>query len=166
MNVGDYPAGQGEDPDHMAPNEAEEPNVGLFAVVRSLLGHPRQSQILPRDRPEKSEPPVELIEPPAEPAIAAAPAEPEVSHPSAKSSSDERQTRTPAELAAIILNALRTLDDCPERGFAVTVYGSNPWNAMLMIKPEAGRVADPALWRERVGAMAVRLRQDYDTSGQ
>lgn len=34
---------QGEDPGHMAPNETEEPDVGLFAVVRSLLGHPRQS---------------------------------------------------------------------------------------------------------------------------
>ncbi|MDB5611131.1 MAG: hypothetical protein JWP25_8031 [Bradyrhizobium sp.] len=33
---------------------------------------------------------------------------------------------------------------------------------MLMIKPEAGPVADAALWRERVRAMAVRLRQDYD----
>jgi hypothetical protein len=74
----------------------------------------------------------------------------------------ETSGRTQEELAAIIQNALRTLDRCPERGFEVTVYGTNPWTAMLMIKPEAGPVADAALWRERVRAMAVRLRQDYD----
>jgi hypothetical protein len=146
----------------MTPNETEEPDVGLFAVIRGLLGHRSQSQILPSDTPEKSVPPVELIETPAEPAIAAAPAESETSRPPPHSSSDERRERTPAELAAIILNALQTLDDCPERGFEVTVYGANPWNAMLTIKPEAGPVADAALWRERAREMAVRLRQAYD----
>jgi len=44
----------------------------------------------------------------------------------------------------------------------VTVYGSNPWNAMLTIKPEAGPIADPDLWRGRVRDMAARLRQDFD----
>jgi hypothetical protein len=135
----------------MTPNETEEPDVGLFAVIRGLLGHRSQSQILPSDTPEKSVP-----------AIAAAPAESETSRPPPHSSSDERRERTPAELAAIILNALQTLDDCPERGFEVTVYGANPWNAMLTIKPEAGPVADAALWRERAREMAVRLRQAYD----
>ncbi len=70
-------------------------------------------------------------------------------------------SRSPEELAAIILNALRTIDDCPTRGFLVTVYGLQPWNAMLTITPEAGRVENAALWRERVKEMAVRLRRDY-----
>ena len=34
------------------------------------------------------------------------------------------------------MKSLRTIDGCPNRGFVVTVYGSNPWNAMLTIRPE------------------------------
>jgi hypothetical protein len=74
----------------------------------------------------------------------------------------ERQWRTATELAAIILQALRKIADAPERGFVVTVYGSNPWNAMLTITPEAGRVKDAELWRTRVQDIGVRLRQDFD----
>jgi hypothetical protein len=70
--------------------------------------------------------------------------------------------KTADELAGIILKALQTLDGAPARGFVVTVYGGNPWNAMLTIKPEAGAIADPGLWRGRVRDMAARLRQDFD----
>jgi hypothetical protein len=70
--------------------------------------------------------------------------------------------KTADELAGIILKALQTLDGAPARGFVVTVYGENPWNAMLTIKPEAGPIADPGLWRARVRDMAARLRQDFD----
>ena len=44
----------------------------------------------------------------------------------------------------------------------VTVYGTNPWNAILTIKPEAGRIKDAQLWRERVQDIGARLRQDVD----
>ncbi|WP_375413027.1 hypothetical protein [uncultured Bradyrhizobium sp.] len=57
---------------------------------------------------------------------------------------------------------LRAIDGCPERGFVVTVYGSNPWNAMLTIRPEAGRITDRALWRTRVQEIGARLRKQYD----
>ena len=75
---------------------------------------------------------------------------------------DGRQFRTATEMADIILNALRTIEGVPERGFVVTVYGTNPWNAMLTIKPEAGRIKDAQLWRERVQDIGARLRQDVD----
>jgi hypothetical protein len=75
---------------------------------------------------------------------------------------DGRQFRTATEMADIILNALRTIEGVPERGFVVTVYGTNPWNAMLTIKPEAGRIKDAQLWRERVQDIGARLRQDID----
>jgi hypothetical protein len=74
----------------------------------------------------------------------------------------ERQLRTTSEMADIILNALRTVDGVPKRGFAVTVYGANPWNAMLTIKPEAGPIRDAKLWQTRVQDIAARLRRDYD----
>ena len=75
---------------------------------------------------------------------------------------DGRQFRTATEMADIILNALRTIEGVPERGFVVTIYGTNPWNAMLTIKPEAGRIKDAQLWRERVQDIGARLRQDFD----
>ena len=75
---------------------------------------------------------------------------------------DGRQFRTATEMAGIILNALRAIEGVPERGLVVTVYGTNPWNAMLTIKPEAGRIKDAQLWRERVQDIGARLRQDFD----
>jgi hypothetical protein len=77
-------------------------------------------------------------------------------------SEGKRQLRTAGELADIILNALRAVDGVPERGFVITVYGSRPWNAMLTIKPEAGRIKDVQLWRQRVQDIGARLRRDFD----
>jgi hypothetical protein len=77
-------------------------------------------------------------------------------------SEGKRQLRTAGELADIILNALRAVDGVPERGFLITVYGSRPWNAMLTIKPEAGRIKDVQLWRQRVQDIGARLRRDFD----
>ena len=74
----------------------------------------------------------------------------------------KRQQRTASELADIILNALRAVDGVPERGFVITVYGARPWNAMLTIKPEAGRIKDAQLWRQRVQDIGARLRRDFD----
>jgi hypothetical protein len=77
-------------------------------------------------------------------------------------SKDGRQSRTASEMADIILNALRADYPAPARGFVVTVYGSHPWNAMLTIKPEAGRIKDARLWRERVQDIGAQLRRDFD----
>jgi hypothetical protein len=73
-----------------------------------------------------------------------------------------RQPRTPDELAKVIMDTLRTIDRCPDRGFIVTVYGSNPWNAMLTIRPEAGPAIDRTLWSSRVQDIGVQLRADFD----
>lgn len=77
-------------------------------------------------------------------------------------SKDGRQSRTASEMADIILNALRADYPAPARGFVVTVYGSRPWNAMLTIKPEAGRIKDARLWRDRVQDIGAQLRRDFD----
>jgi hypothetical protein len=80
----------------------------------------------------------------------------------APSTSGKKQLKAPAEIAQIIMTALRSIDKCPERGFTVTVYGSNPWNAMLTIRPEAGSSIDFPLWLARVQEIGVRLREDFD----
>jgi hypothetical protein len=77
-----------------------------------------------------------------------------------------KQVRNAEEIAGIIMKSLRSIDGCPNRGFVVTVYGSNPWNAMLTIRPEAGARIDRELWRSRVQDIGVRLRNDFDVADQ
>jgi hypothetical protein len=74
----------------------------------------------------------------------------------------EPKAKTPGEMADIILGVLRSVRGVPERGFQVTVYGANPWNAMLTITPEAGPVRDAQIWRTRVQDIGARLRQDFE----
>jgi hypothetical protein len=80
------------------------------------------------------------------------------------SPSRTRQQKTPDEIAKLIMATLQTLDRCPDRGFVVTVYGSNPWNAMLTITPEAGPSINRPLWSSRVRDLGVQLRADFDVS--
>jgi hypothetical protein len=75
-----------------------------------------------------------------------------------------KQLRTPDEIAAMILDTLRTIDSRAGRGFVVTVYGSNPWNAMLTIRPEAGPGIDRALWTSRANEISVALRDHFDVT--
>lgn len=134
---------------------------GLLALIQGVLGTrhsaPPPEFELPRDEPlapaETAEPAQAAESPAAETVAGNEPDRPAETY-------DRRKSAD--ELAAIILKALQTLDGAPASGFVVTVYGSNPWNAMLTIKPEAGPIPDPGLWRARVREMAVRLRQDFD----
>jgi hypothetical protein len=73
-----------------------------------------------------------------------------------------RQLRSPSEIVDMIVSELRAFDDVPKRGFAITVYGANPWNAMLTIGPDAGAVNDPQGWHSRVREIGVRLRRDFE----
>lgn len=49
-------------------------------------------------------------------------------------------TKSPDELAAMILDQLSQIEGGQERGVRVTVYGSNPWNSWLSFGGEAGPV--------------------------
>jgi len=141
---------------------------GLLALIHGVLGTrhsapPPQFELPANDPPA----PAPAVEQPAQTETSlgdAVTAQETGQEPgrSAPESYDRRKTAD--ELAAIILKALQTLDGAPERGLMVSVYGRNPWNAMLTIKPEAGPVPDAGMWRARVREMAVRLRQDYDVA--
>ncbi|MEH2515725.1 hypothetical protein V1279_001298 [Bradyrhizobium sp. AZCC 1610] len=84
--------------------------------------------------------------------------------PAAPAGAGGKQVRHTDEIASLIMKSLRTIDGCPNRGFVVTVYGSNPWNAMLTIRPEAGPRIDRELWRSRVHDIGVHLRNDFDVA--
>ena len=76
----------------------------------------------------------------------------------------DKKLRTSEELASLVLSTLREVGDCPPKGFVVTVYGSNPWNALLTIRPEAGTRIDRTLWVSRVQDIAARLRNEFDVA--
>jgi hypothetical protein len=73
-----------------------------------------------------------------------------------------KETKTAAELAQMIEADLAKHPQCPKKGFQVTVYGTTPWRAMLMITPAAGPVRNPQEWRDLTEELAERLRKRYD----
>ena len=42
------------------------------------------------------------------------------------------------------------------------ISGSNPWNAMVTTRPEAGRITEPELWLARAQEIGVKLRDHHD----
>ena len=72
-----------------------------------------------------------------------------------------KETRTAEELERMILQDLRNVDGCPERGVSVTVYGI-PWNAMLTFGAEAGPVRNKDELKKFLEIITVRLRRLYN----
>jgi hypothetical protein len=142
------------------PPPAEEEQAASTAAETEKVAAPENDPAPTPDQAAGAEDPAETGETPA---IAVTEAQ-DLPAPVATQVATEskRQLRTAAEMADIIMNALRAVDGVPERGFVVTVYGSRPWNAMLTIKPEAGRIKDVQLWRQRVQDIGARLRRDFD----
>ena len=73
-----------------------------------------------------------------------------------------KETKTAEELARMIEADLLKHPQCPRKGLVVTVYGTELWRAMLLIKPAAGPLRDPQEWRDLTEQLAERLRQRYD----
>jgi hypothetical protein len=74
-----------------------------------------------------------------------------------------RETKTADELAAMIMNDLRQMADCPQRGVTVTVYGI-PWNAMLSFGVAAGPVHNKAELQQFFEIVTERLQRLYDVA--
>jgi len=71
------------------------------------------------------------------------------------------ETRTAEELERMILQDLRNMDGCPERGVSVIVYGI-PWNAMLTFGAEAGPVHNKAELKKLFEVTTERLQRLYN----
>jgi hypothetical protein len=72
-----------------------------------------------------------------------------------------KQSKTAAELEAMILEDLHTVDGCPEQGVNVTVYGI-PWNALLMFGVAAGPVRNKEELMRFFKIITERLQRLYD----
>ena len=132
---------------------ATERDTGLLGLVERLVG--RASEPRPKPALPAGVPPDDGLGPLLQAEAAPGLLEPQLTV-------EGPQTKTPAEMADIILRALRAIQGCPARGFEVTVYGTRPWNAMLRITPAAGPLPDAAAWRARVRDMAHVLRGQYE----
>ena len=72
-----------------------------------------------------------------------------------------KQTKTAAELEAMILADLRNVDGCPKQGVNVTVYGV-PWNAMLTFGAAAGPVRHKDELKQFFEIITDRLKRLYE----
>ena len=75
-----------------------------------------------------------------------------------------KEQKSAEELAVMIREDLGKMDGCPQRGVTVTVYGLNPWNAMLMFGADAGPVRNKAELDGFFEIIIERLKRLYDLS--
>src|ERR1700692_4466472 len=73
-----------------------------------------------------------------------------------------KQKKTPDELAAMIHHDLSQIEGSPQRGLKVTVYGLNPWNAMLTFGVDSGPVPNKADLQALFDVITERLKRLYD----
>jgi hypothetical protein len=142
------------------PPPAEEEPASTAAETDQVAA-PEHDAAAAKDETAPVEEPVKAVEP-AEIAVAEVADIPSTEAMQPTTGKEGRQSRTASEMADMVLNALRADYAVPARGFVVTVYGAQPWNAMLTIKPEAGPIKDARLWRERVQDIGAQLRRDFD----
>jgi hypothetical protein len=74
----------------------------------------------------------------------------------------KKEEKTAEELAAMIHDDLSMIEGCPARGVRVTVYGLNPWNALMTFGVEAGPVPNKADLYAFFDVITERLKRLYD----
>jgi hypothetical protein len=73
-----------------------------------------------------------------------------------------KETKTAEELAAMIHDDVSMIEGCPPRGVRVTVYGLNPWNALLTFGVDAGPVPNKADLQAICHVITERLKRLYN----
>ena len=74
-----------------------------------------------------------------------------------------KERKTAEELEAMILEDLSKMDDCPQSGVTVIVYGI-PWKSMLMFGAAAGPVRNKADLQRFCDIITERLQRLYDVA--
>jgi hypothetical protein len=72
------------------------------------------------------------------------------------------QSRSAAELEALIFGVFRKIEGFPESGIAITAYGYGPdWNAMLTFAPSSATLAQAKSYRKVLPEVVQRLRMKF-----
>jgi hypothetical protein len=82
--------------------------------------------------------------------------------PAYRPATPKKEEKTAEELSAMIHYDLSMIEGCPTRGVKVTVYGLNPWNALLTVGVEAGAVPNKADLQAFCDIITERLKRLYD----
>jgi hypothetical protein len=140
-------------------SENNESADGLLAMLKRVVLK-NQDQIIPVQRLEgadiESEPQQVEAEPPPEPE----PPAPEIS--AINPITETRKTRSSAEIQHIILTALLAIPDASKDGMSVTVYGYNPWNAMVTFAPGSATTATAKAIQGLLGRIVDQLRHQIE----
>jgi hypothetical protein len=72
-----------------------------------------------------------------------------------------KERKTAHDLADMIRRDLSGVVGCPTNGVNVTVYGLNPWNALLMFDASAGAVPNSKEVRRLFDVITDRLKRLY-----
>jgi hypothetical protein len=123
-------------PDESEVSEDSNPEDGLLTMLKRVFSAD-QDQILPHQPTEaeefESDPHQVEAETGPEPESRQQPVAPKP--PTISPISEPRRNVSSAEIEDMILNALLAMPNAPKDGMTVTVYGYNPWNAMVTIAP-------------------------------
>src|SRR6266853_4543438 len=128
-------------------DEDESTDSGIIAAERAILKFPRGIEANDAPREDRGTSTVNQL----------------AQHPAP--ASPVKQTNTTEELAAMIHQDLSQLEDCPQQGVKVTVYGLNPWNSMLTFGVDAGAVPNKSDLQDFCDIITERLRRLYDVGG-
>lgn len=74
----------------------------------------------------------------------------------------KRRTLSTDKVQSLILESLKQIPDFPERGVAVTVYGFQPWNAMLNFAPRSTSHGAAIAFREALAEIVRELRTQVE----
>jgi hypothetical protein len=148
-------------------------DAGLVAMISSILGGNKRADSVmppplaevPPTAPSNGFEPVILPVPEATPikradapgtAPAAAPVEPIAKI----ATTPDGKRLLPAEaIAYLVLGELRKLEDFPETGASVTVYGYRHWNAMITFAPFSTSFHNATRFRQAMPDLVFKLRR-------
>jgi hypothetical protein len=71
---------------------------------------------------------------------------------------EPRRHVSSGEIQDMILNALLAMPNAPKEGMTVTVYGYNPWNAMVTVAPGSATSATVKTIRGLLGRIVDEMR--------
>jgi hypothetical protein len=136
-------------------SEDSDPEAGLLTMLKRVFS---TDQDLPS-------PPTEVEEIESDPQQVEAETAPEpeqqpaASKPSTISQNPEpRRSLSSVEIQDMILNALLAMPNAPKEGMTVTVYGYNPWNAMVTVAPGSATGATVKTIRGLLGRIVDEMR--------
>jgi hypothetical protein len=82
--------------------------------------------------------------------------------PKRQRSSTDQPLKTAEQARALIIEGLRQIHGFPSEGVSVTVYGFQPWSAMLTFAPNSTTFANAIRYRKILAEIVYDLRKNFE----